>query len=48
MERSNRETIAGLGAVAVATLPRVPAPDPEALAAAGAGLPVDDWLTAGR
>jgi len=44
MERSNRETIARLGAVPVEALPHVPGPDPAALAAAGAGLPLDDWL----
>ncbi|MDX6648594.1 MAG: dethiobiotin synthetase [Solirubrobacteraceae bacterium] len=44
LERSNRETIAGLGAVAVETLPYIPGPEPAALAQAGAGLPLDDWL----
>ncbi len=42
--RSNRATIAQLGEVPVATLPALPRADPAALAAAGAGLPVDDWL----
>src|SRR4051794_20753478 len=44
MERSNRETIALLGAVPVAALARVERFTPEALAAAGAALPVDPWL----
>lgn len=49
MERSNRDTIAQLGRVDVATLPRLAGPDPRALAAAGAGLPLDRWLRpAGR
>ncbi|MEA2249438.1 MAG: dethiobiotin synthetase [Solirubrobacteraceae bacterium] len=43
MERSNRETIARLGGVAVATLGAVGV-DPAQLARAGSGLPVDDWL----
>ena len=42
MEESNRATIARLGDVEVATLPRVEVPD--GLAAAGAGLPLDSWL----
>jgi dethiobiotin synthetase len=42
--RSNRETIERLGGVGVATLPELPGPDPVALAAAGAGLPLDEWL----
>ncbi len=44
MERSNRETIARLGEVEVATLPPVARPDPELLAAAGAHLPLERWL----
>jgi dethiobiotin synthetase len=44
IERSNRETIARLGDVRVATLPRVSEPTPEELAAAGATLPLADWL----
>jgi dethiobiotin synthetase len=44
MARSNRETIARLGAVDVAVLPHVPALEPGALAAAAAALPVDAWL----
>jgi dethiobiotin synthetase len=43
MLRSNRETISRLGGVPVATLEPVGS-EPEALAAAGARLPVDDWL----
>lgn len=41
IERSNRETIEGLGGVTVEGLPPT---EPRALAAAGASLPVDDWL----
>jgi dethiobiotin synthetase len=41
IERSNRETIAALASVAVATLPRA---TPADLADAGATLPIDDWL----
>lgn len=44
VERSNRETIARLGDVAVATLPRVGSATPEQLAAAGATLPLAQWL----
>ena len=44
VERSNRETIAELGAVAVATLRRVARAIPEELAAAGATLPLAAWL----
>ena len=43
MLRSNRETIARLGAIDVATLPEV-GTDVEGLAAAGAALPVERWL----
>lgn len=43
MERSNVESIAALGNVAVATLPNV-ALEPAALAAAGSALPYRDWL----
>jgi dethiobiotin synthetase len=43
MEESNRETIARIGRVEVATLPEV-GTAVEALAAAGAALPVDAWL----
>jgi dethiobiotin synthetase len=48
LERSNRETVARLGAVSVETLPHVPDPGPAALAAAGADLPIDDWLATDR
>jgi dethiobiotin synthetase len=44
IERSNRETIARLGAIAMATLPRVSGAAAEELAAAGAMLPVAQWL----
>ena len=40
MEQSNRETIARLGEVAVWTLPEIASAAPEALAAAGATLPL--------
>lgn len=43
--RSNLETIAALGGVEVATLPLLSRPDPAALAAAGAALPLDRWLS---
>jgi dethiobiotin synthetase len=41
IERSNRATVARLAGVAVSTLPRV---TPDRLAAAGAALPLEDWL----
>jgi dethiobiotin synthetase len=41
IERSNRETIERLGRVAVHGLPPT---DPDSLAAAGASLPLRDWL----
>jgi dethiobiotin synthetase len=41
---SNRATIEQLGGVPVSVMPEVAAPEPEALAAAGAGLPVAGWL----
>jgi dethiobiotin synthetase len=44
IERSNLETIARLGAVEVATVGEVTGPAPDALAAAGAGLPLDRWI----
>jgi dethiobiotin synthetase len=43
MERSNRETIARLGEVEVATLPSTTAA-PEDLARAGSALPLERWL----
>ena len=46
MERSNRETIARMARVEVATLPAVGLA-PADLAAAGAALPVDAWLGEG-
>jgi dethiobiotin synthetase len=45
IERSNRETLARLGEVEVATLGNVPGPDPTALAVAGGQLPWRDWVT---
>ena len=44
MTRSNRETIARLGGVEVATLPPLPDGSPGSLAAGGAALPLDAWL----
>jgi dethiobiotin synthetase len=44
IERSNRETIAALGAVEVVTLGLVARAEPELLAAAGAELPLERWL----
>ena len=44
IERSNRDTIARLGGVEVATLPPIEGPDPRPLAKAGAELPIDRWL----
>jgi dethiobiotin synthetase len=44
LERSNRETIARMGAVEVAVLGRVGRPEPAVLAQAGASLPWRDWL----
>jgi dethiobiotin synthetase len=48
MERSNRDTIARLGEVEVATLAPIARADPELLADAGADLPVERWLDAHR
>jgi dethiobiotin synthetase len=45
VERSNRTTIAELGAVAVETLGAVPAPTPQDLADAGERLPWRSWLS---
>ena len=45
VQRSNRDAIAGLGGVEVATLPTVGTAFAE-LAAAGAGLPLDRWIPA--
>ncbi len=44
MEADNRATIAQLGAVEVAVLPRMPRADVGLLAAAGATLPLERWL----
>ena len=48
MARSNRDTVARLGAVEVATLPRLPDGSPASLAAGGAVLPLDHWLPTGQ
>jgi dethiobiotin synthetase len=45
IERSNRDTIAELGEVEVATLPRIRSATQEHLAAAGATLPLMEWLS---
>ena len=44
MELSNRATVARLGAVGVATLPLLRDGSPPSLAAAGATLPLSEWL----
>lgn len=44
IESDNCATIARLGNVEVATLPRLPRADPELLAQAGAALPLDRWI----
>jgi dethiobiotin synthetase len=44
LESSNRDTIARLGDVGVATLPPISRGTPELLARAGAGLPLDEWF----
>jgi dethiobiotin synthetase len=44
VERSNRDTIASLGAVDVAVLPEVRAPERSALVRAAAGLPLERWF----
>ncbi len=44
MEQDNHATIARLGEVDVATLPRLPRADPALLATAGTHLPLDRWL----
>jgi dethiobiotin synthetase len=48
MERSNRDTIARLGEVEVATLGHLPAPASHVLASAGSQLPWRRWLAAER
>jgi dethiobiotin synthetase len=45
MQASNRETIARLAGVAVSVLPRLPGFSVGELAAAGASLPYDHWLS---
>jgi len=47
IERSNAETIAGLGSVEVERLPFVPRADPGSLALAAARLPLRRWLGPG-
>lgn len=44
IERSNRETVETLGGVPVSGLPVVASAEASTLAAAGARLPLDDWL----
>ena len=44
IERSNRRTIAELGAVEVSTLEELSGPDPGALARAGSSLPWRQWV----
>ena len=44
LETSNRDTVARLGDVEVATLPAIESGDPALRAAAGAALPLDRWL----
>jgi dethiobiotin synthetase len=44
LEHSNRETIARIGAIPVVTLPLVASAAPDHLAAAGATLPLAEWL----
>ena len=44
IERSHRETIARVGEVPVAALPRVERPEPQLLADAGRSLPLRRWL----
>lgn len=44
MQRSNLETIARVGEVAVTTLARAEHPTPQALARIGEPLPLDEWL----
>src|SRR5439155_22667263 len=46
IERSNRDTIAELGGVAVATLPALAGPALAGLAAAGGRLPWREWMAA--
>jgi dethiobiotin synthetase len=44
IERSNKETIARLGAIDVRVLELIDSPDPRSLASAGASLPWRDWI----
>ena len=45
LERSNRETIAALGEVEVATLPPLPGPDPSCSPRPARELPWREWLS---
>jgi dethiobiotin synthetase len=45
LQRSNKDSIQRLGGVEVSTLPTIPRPDPSSLAAAGATLPLDEWIS---
>jgi dethiobiotin synthetase len=45
IERSNRDTIAHLGQVEVATLPEIERADPGLLADVGRALPIERWLS---
>lgn len=44
MEESNRSTVSGLGGIEVSVLEPIDRPEPDLLAAAGARLPLADWL----
>jgi dethiobiotin synthetase len=48
IEESNRETVARLGKVEVATLVRVERAEPESLSRAGGSLPIAQWLGGAR
>jgi dethiobiotin synthetase len=48
IEESNRDTLARLGKVEVATLARVERPEPELLRRAGRSLPIARWLNGAR
>ena len=48
MEQSNRDTIARLGDIEVAALPRIPGPDLMALAGSGTQVPWREWLARER
>jgi len=44
LERSNRDTVARLGAVTVSVLPPIARADPGLLADAARGLPIEEWI----